>query len=182
MKKRNNSLAIVAYVTLLLLIPRCMNENSKDGIKLLGVSLGDELSDSFEIVKKMDYPYLRARLVNDHRLQVSLIDSVVYSIEFYKLSTQEFKDLFSETKSLFKNTRPISNKDGYPYLEDFEREFYIWIDTVSGLNVRFEKDINGQWFVYEYNSKLTDSISKRLGIRNFREYNYFKSFNIDSVK
>ena len=84
MKKNSNKLVVGVILTFLLYA--CVTSGTKDQLEIYGYKLGDTLTNEFEIIKVQDFPFSRAILIKDKRVEVSLVNNHITAITYKKIN------------------------------------------------------------------------------------------------
>lgn len=154
MKKNNHNLIIGIILTFLLYA--CLSTEKEDRLEIYGYALGDTLTNEFEIVKVQDFPFSRAILIKDKRVEVSLVNNNITAIHFENLIQKEQIDL-KEMISKEMESDPEYYNGETPFNVKITGEVFYWHDNVKGTEVLLGKDIElGHLAIY--NHKISDSL------------------------
>jgi len=157
MKTINNLLYIILASSLLL---GCVSSEKKSGLSFYGYKLGDTLTSEFKVTKVQDFPFSRAILIKDKRVEVSLINNRITTFTIDSLSDKEhsnYKNIITTKMDL----TPVHYKGETPYNVKIDGEVFYWHDTIKGTEVllgRNPKDSIVFSHLSVYNHKISDSL------------------------
>lgn len=112
----------------------CTLSKEKSTIEIYGYKLGDTLTNEFKVTKVQDFPFSRAVLIKDERVEISLINNNITSITFEEL-TQKEHDSIKKMVSEKMKSEPKYYKGETPYNVKIEGEIFYWKDTIIGTEV-----------------------------------------------
>lgn len=163
-------MAIGVIITLLF---ACAASGTSDQLEIYGYKLGDTLTNEFEITKVQDFPFSRAILIKDKRVEVSLVNNHIIGITYEKLYPKEHADLenmiteaMSFAPKYYNGTTPFNVK--------VEGEVFYWHDTINGTEVLLGRNPQNDTVLSTlsiYNQKAFDSLIN-LYVPDFDTINY----------
>lgn len=138
----------------------CVSSKQKDGLKIYGYEIGDTLTNEFEITKVQDYPFRRAKFIEDRRFEVSLIDKYISAITFEEL-TQKEHDYYKKMISGAMKFEPEYFNGVSPYDVKIEGEIFYWNNTKTGISVKLGRNPKKDTvlsYLSIYNHNFSDSL------------------------
>jgi hypothetical protein len=157
MKTINNFLYVIIVSSLL---TGCLSSERNDDLLFYGYKLGDTLTSEFKVIKVQDFPFSRASLIKDKRIEVSLINNKITSISIDSLTSKEHSN-YKNTITTKMDLPPVLYKGETPYNVKINGEVFYWHDTLKGIEVllgRNPKDSIVFSHLTVYNQKLSDSL------------------------
>jgi len=157
MKRKNR---FILYLVICSFLIGCTTNPKPGEMKIYGYSIGDTLSDEFEIIKEQDYPFSRAILINDNRYEVSLIDKYISTIHISELDQKEYLDFKKKVTKMI-GINPEFYDSNTPYDVKIQGDMFYWNDTTTGFEVvlgRSSKEMGRTRYLSVYNSSISDSL------------------------
>jgi hypothetical protein len=155
MKKRNR---FITGIIICFFLNGCSTNVEPGEIKIYGYSIGDTLSDKFEVVMRQDYPFSRAVLIDDNRYEVSLIDDFISAIHLSKLSEKEYQEYKKKVIKMIGFDPEFYDKDT-PYGVKINGDMFYWNDKLTGNEVvlgRSSNEKDSVSYLSVYNRNISD--------------------------
>jgi hypothetical protein len=154
---------LVSNILIVFLFLSCTSKTQKRNFEIYGFTLGDTLTNEFKVIKEQDYPFSRAELIRDRRVEVSLIDKYITAITFDNLAKKEYVDL-KKIISVQTKLEPNYYEGVTPYNVKIKGDVFYWHDTITGVEVLLSRNFQADTsfnHLSVYNQKLSDSLLKK---------------------